>query len=330
MATILLLAISTSKDFRSLLSGVDNLSLKPYVELTWKAFGGYTHDLGSFGEETDKNTTLHRSGFMNCSQSLETASQFLATPSDHTRDGIKKLMTASEHSRLKRNPRRFGEATTRTIDQSVGGKLRDRIAKEFWALFEDLAFYDNESWNDPRDFAKPVKVISLPQDVLSTFDRRLIELENQVQRLMEAYLAPKSSAQVNKIASSCEICNGPYDTQYFMENLEQAFVDYASSRIDEAGGKWFTFKPEQNNLGDTYNPSRKNYPNLRWTQLQNSQNNFSNPPNHFQPNGSFLNRFFNNNPENFNNQSNLEGLVSNFMASQDARLSKFEADFKQQ
>ncbi|GJV56766.1 zinc finger, CCHC-type containing protein [Tanacetum coccineum] len=29
-------------------------------------------------------------------------------------------------------------------------------------------------------------------------------------------------------------------------------------------------------------------------------------------------------------QSNLEGLVSNFMASQDARLSKFEADFKQQ
>ncbi|GJZ78416.1 MAK10-like protein [Tanacetum coccineum] len=29
-------------------------------------------------------------------------------------------------------------------------------------------------------------------------------------------------------------------------------------------------------------------------------------------------------------QSNLEGLVSNFMASQDSRLSKFEADFKQQ
>ncbi|GJW32278.1 hypothetical protein Tco_0052310 [Tanacetum coccineum] len=39
------------------------------------------------------------------------------------------------------------------------------------------------------------------------------------------------------------------------------------------------------------------------------------------------NRSFNNNPYNFNN---LEGLVSNFMASQDARLSKFEADFKQQ
>ncbi|GJY38844.1 hypothetical protein Tco_0425208 [Tanacetum coccineum] len=53
-------------------------------------------------------------------------------------------------------------------------------------------------------------------------------------------------------------------------------------------------------------------------------------PNRFQPNGSFLNRPFNNNPQNFNNQSNLEGLVSSFMASQHARVSKFEADFKQQ
>ncbi|GJX50940.1 hypothetical protein Tco_0277785 [Tanacetum coccineum] len=64
---------------------------------------------------------------------------------------------------------------------------------------------------------------------------------------------------MNKITSSCEICSGPHDTQYYMENPEQAFVEYASSRTDEAG----------------------------------------------------------------------EGLVSNFMASQDARLSKFEADFKQ-
>nr|GEX73260.1 hypothetical protein [Tanacetum cinerariifolium] len=36
------------------------------------------------------------------------------------------------------------------------------------------------------------------------------------------------------------------------------------------------------------------------------------------------------NPQNVNNQSNLEGLVSNFMASHDARLSKYEAEFKQQ
>ncbi|GJZ31280.1 MAK10-like protein [Tanacetum coccineum] len=102
-----------------------------------------------------------------------------------------------------------------------GGKLRNLNAEESWALLEDLALYDNESWNNPRDFAKPIKATALPQDVSSISDRRLIELENQ----------PK-----------------------------QASVEYASSRTDEAG----------------------------------------------------------------------EGLVSEFMASQEARLSKFEADFKRQ
>ncbi|GJY65483.1 zinc finger, CCHC-type containing protein [Tanacetum coccineum] len=85
----------------------------------------------------------------------------------------------------------------RTIDQATGGKLRDKNDEESWALLEDLALYDNESWNDPRDFGKPVKAISMPQDVPSTSDRRLIELENQVQRLMEAHLALNQPVQVN-------------------------------------------------------------------------------------------------------------------------------------
>ncbi|GJX46889.1 hypothetical protein Tco_0272079 [Tanacetum coccineum] len=96
--------------------------------------------------------------------------------------------------------------TRRTIDQSAGGKLRDLNAEESWALLEDLALYDNESWNDPKDFAKPVKAIALPQDV-----------------------------PINKITTPCEICSGPHDTQYCMEDPEQAFVEYASSRTDEAG-----------------------------------------------------------------------------------------------
>ncbi|GJT24864.1 MAK10-like protein [Tanacetum coccineum] len=148
----------------------------------------------------------------------------------------------------------------RTIDQTAGGKLRDLNPEESWAILVDLALYDNESWNDPRDFTKPIKAITLPQDVPSTSDRRLIELENQVQRLMEAHLAPTQPTHVNKITTLCEICSGPHDTQNCMENPKQAFIEYASSRTDEAG----------------------------------------------------------------------EGLVSNFMASLDARLSKFKADFKQQ
>ncbi|GJW67382.1 MAK10-like protein [Tanacetum coccineum] len=52
---------------------------------------------------------------------------------------------------------------------------------------------------------------------------------------MQAHLAPTQPTQVNKVTTSCEICNGPHDSQYCMEDPEQAFVEYASSRTDEAG-----------------------------------------------------------------------------------------------
>nr|GEX01661.1 MAK10-like protein [Tanacetum cinerariifolium] len=54
----------------------------------------------------------------------------------------------------------------------------------------------------PKGFAKPIKAISLPQDFSSKSDHRLIELKNQVQRLMEAHLALTQPTQVNKITSS--------------------------------------------------------------------------------------------------------------------------------
>nr|GEV22094.1 retrotransposon Orf1 [Tanacetum cinerariifolium] len=57
-----------------------------------------------------------------------------------------------------------------------------------------------------------------------------------------------------------------------MENPKQAFVEYASSRIDEARGKWYTFKPEKNNLGDTYSSSWKSHPNLRRRKLDPREN----------------------------------------------------------
>ncbi|GJV07622.1 MAK10-like protein [Tanacetum coccineum] len=151
--------------------------------------------------------------------------------------------------------------------QAADGKLRDKNTEESRALLEDLAHYDNESWNDPRDFAKPVKAIYLPQDVPSTSDRRLIELENQVQRLMKAHLAPKSLVQVNKIASSCEICSGPHDTQYCMENPEQPFVEYTSSRNNEVGGKQFTTNQGPRNFNEATN-AWKDKPNFNWARTQ--------------------------------------------------------------
>ncbi|GJZ65015.1 hypothetical protein Tco_0621711 [Tanacetum coccineum] len=219
--------------------------------------------------------------------------------------------------------------------------IKENLSQKAWIISsKDLLLKKSSSAIDFGSKSKSFMTMSLPpQDEPLTnrpmmsqvnLHRRLIEIENQMSNLDGSSFASDAITSSEQNHFSCEICSGPYDTQYCMKNPKQAFVEYASSHIDEAGGKWYTFKPEQNNLGDTYNPSWKSHPNLRWRQPQNSQNNFSNPPNRFQLNDSITNRSFNNNPQNFNNQSNLEGLVSNFMAYQDARLSKFEADFKQQ
>ncbi|GJU81158.1 hypothetical protein Tco_1283523 [Tanacetum coccineum] len=153
------------------------------------------------------------------------------------------------------------DAIRPTIEQSASGKLRYLSAEESWALLENLSLYNNESWK-PRDFAKPVKAIALPQDVPSTSDRHLIELENQVQRLMEAYLAPTQPTQVNKITTSCEICSGPHDTQYCMENLEPTFVDYASLCTDEEGGTLPSDTVKNPKLGTHPVLSARSYPTM--------------------------------------------------------------------
>ena len=61
------------------------------------------------------------------------------------------------------------------------------------------------------------------------------------------------------------------------------------------------------------------------------QNNSSNPPIHYQPNGPPSTRTFNNNPSNnYGSTNNFEGLMSKFMTSQEARIAKFETQFNQQ
>ncbi|GKB12560.1 hypothetical protein Tco_0846483 [Tanacetum coccineum] len=161
------------------------------------------------------------------------------------------------------------EGYRNTIELLVGNNVVPLRSYTIRLVQNGCSFHGIRS-EDPnqhlKDFLKLVDSLDLDGEnrertrmhVPSTSDRRLIELENQVQRLMEAYLAPTQPTQVNKVTTSCEICSSPHDTQSCMEDPKQAFVEYASSRTDEA-----------------------------------------------------------------------EGLVFNFMASQDARLSKFEADFKQ-
>ncbi|GKC26443.1 hypothetical protein Tco_1033737 [Tanacetum coccineum] len=87
--------------------------------------------------------------------------------------------------------------TRQAIDHAAGGRLLDHIAEVSWKLIEDLTLYDNESLFDPRDLAKPVKAIYLPQDVPSTSDRRLVELKTRIQYLLEAHIAPVTPTKVN-------------------------------------------------------------------------------------------------------------------------------------
>ncbi|GKD79445.1 zinc finger, CCHC-type containing protein [Tanacetum coccineum] len=71
-------------------------------------------------------------------------------------------------------------------------RFKDLLQKE---IIENLALYDHEGWNDPRDFAKPVKEISLPQDTSRTPDRRLLELEDQISFLLKgSRTTPRTSS----------------------------------------------------------------------------------------------------------------------------------------
>nr|GEV57924.1 reverse transcriptase domain-containing protein [Tanacetum cinerariifolium] len=154
---------------------------------------------------------------------------------------------------------------------------------------QDRALYDNESWNEPRDFAKPVKAISLPQDDPSTSDRRLIELENQVQRLMEAHLALTQPTQVNKITTSCKIYSGPYDTQYCMEHPKLAFVEYASYSTDEAGGSINTITIHFEKQSDSYDKKEKENEEEEKGRPKNVHINPSTPPD---PSVAFITKKF--------------------------------------
>ncbi|GKA09409.1 hypothetical protein Tco_0688740 [Tanacetum coccineum] len=81
------------------------------------------------------------------------------------------------------------------IEIATGGKLRDRNVEESWEIIKNLALYDNENWSDSRDFIKPVKAISLSQNISKTQDRRLLELEDQINFLLKGpQTTPKTSS----------------------------------------------------------------------------------------------------------------------------------------
>ncbi|GKD42961.1 MAK10-like protein, partial [Tanacetum coccineum] len=162
-------------------------------------------------------------------------------PNQHLKDFLKRVDSLDldcENRERTRLPQFFPPRRTAQLRNDIlkFQQHHGESLSEAWTRFKDLLqkvpHQGIDLWlqNDPRDFAKPVKAITLPQDVSSTSNHRHIELKNQVQRLMKAHLAPTQPTQVNKVTTSCEICSAPHDTQYCMEDPKQAFVEYASSR----------------------------------------------------------------------------------------------------
>nr|GEV22646.1 zinc finger, CCHC-type [Tanacetum cinerariifolium] len=167
--------------------------------------------------------------------------------------------------------------TRRTIDQLASGKLRDRNAKEPCALLEDLALYDNESWNDPRDFAKLVKAITLPQDVLSTSDRRLIKLENQELIDFNAHQEKRRMNLRKKVVlSPAKLCENAYETDEEVERKKKVKDETKGDieKEEEGNPKHFDTFPTMNEL--RYHEWLLKNPRLPWVKAKIRRENLNN------------------------------------------------------
>ncbi|GJT98499.1 zinc finger, CCHC-type containing protein [Tanacetum coccineum] len=76
----------------------------------------------------------------------------------------------------------FSEAWTH---RAADGKIHNKSIDESWEIIKNLALYNHEGWNDSKSFVKPVKAISMPQNTPKSPDRRLLELEYQINFLLK-------------------------------------------------------------------------------------------------------------------------------------------------
>ncbi|GJT42978.1 hypothetical protein Tco_0951693, partial [Tanacetum coccineum] len=105
-----------------------------------------------------------------------------------------------------------------------------------------------------------------------------------------------------------------------MENPEQAFVDYASSRNNEVGGTLFTTNQGPRNFNKAIN-AWKDKPNFNWAQTQN----FSSPQN-----DSFSTYSSNMPREPSSYQTKLKRVLNDFDSHQKKRLSSLGTQLKEQ
>ncbi|GJV67666.1 ribonuclease H-like domain-containing protein [Tanacetum coccineum] len=102
-------------------------------EVIWKAFGGNTRDLGSFGEETDKTTNLHQHLSRISTQKLETASQITRDAvTTHLKTASQDLQTAYGYSSIGRFDVFFRNQLL------VFQQYQDESLCDLWTRFKDI------------------------------------------------------------------------------------------------------------------------------------------------------------------------------------------------
>ncbi|GKC17287.1 hypothetical protein Tco_1014069 [Tanacetum coccineum] len=98
------------------------------------------------------------------------------------------------------------------IDQAVGGKLHDKNIDEYWEIIENLALYDHEVWNDSKESIKPVKAISISLNVSKMPNRRLLELEDQINFLLKGGKpVPRASSTNIPLAYAEALSSNPHE-----------------------------------------------------------------------------------------------------------------------
>nr|GEV29413.1 MAK10-like protein [Tanacetum cinerariifolium] len=119
------------------------------------------------------------------------------------------------------------------IDRAAGGKFHDKNADESWEIIRNLALYDHEGWNDSKEFVKPVKAISTPQSTSKTPDRRLLELEDQINFLLKGasekvLIREEAKSPVTKNVNSISLARGEEERN----DNDDIAADSGINRID--------------------------------------------------------------------------------------------------
>ncbi|GJT46374.1 zinc finger, CCHC-type containing protein [Tanacetum coccineum] len=120
-----------------------------------------------------------KSSFTNQFSSIETKTNKLENQNNQIMNMFTNLTIQRQ------SPLGLGSLPSNTITNPRASNSLKRLPSSSWEIIKNLALYDHEGWNDTKDFVKPVKAIFTPQGISKTLDRRLLELEDQINFLLK-------------------------------------------------------------------------------------------------------------------------------------------------